>query len=313
MRLSFFRRWKNRRKKHRFIRLATRSENFLLTIWSKKLLVITSSLVLITGYLLKNFAVGIPAELLESTQEKHLRAIQSLQDLSRWTETLNKLQAASTSLQDTFQFAEKELADAVKEVSLPNKRSTYIIDTKRIQIFLAKSQDTRYKLVTIIAAVKTATFQLPEFVDFYKGYEEDLRDIDKVVASFENIYRPILDGNFSQATDAAKHLIADRMKVQESVEVLLELARSSLERGNNIVRSLEIQASKRDFGEVALAVRTLTLLLLLTAAAFLIILTLKSRRSQPAPSLLLGGRPDLSRSQREKYRAMRVRQRQKGL
>ena len=292
-------------KKYRLTRLATRLENFLLSVWSKKLVLVTSTLLLITGYFFRNLLVGIPEDLVETAQEHELRAAQIMQDVDKWSDTANKINVAVHSFQDTILYVH-EVADVFTKISTGDgKVESYLINTNKVQTFLTKLKDSRDKLITAIAAVRTAAFQRAEFVDFYKGFEEDLRDIDSMLANFQNVYQPILGGDLSDLRNASKRLQDYQMKFQEAVQVLEQRSSSMLQRGQNIRKSVDILESRKEFGETALAVRMLTLLILISLTVFCAILTYKLRKPKPPPLPMTQAQRDTSRRQREKYQSMR--------
>jgi hypothetical protein len=185
-------------------------------------------------------------------------------------------------------------------------QSSYSINTKRVQTFLAKLKDSRNNLITAIAAVKTSAFQRSEFVDFYKGFDEDLRDIDTMLANFQHVYEPILRGDLSDLSNTTKRLQDYQMKFQEAVEVLEQRAGSMLQRGQNIRKGVDILESRKEFGETALAVRSFSLLFLIGLTLFCAILTYKLRKPKPPPFPMTQAQRDISQSQREKYQSMRA-------
>jgi len=309
MRLLPFGRRK-RPKKYRLVRLATRLENFLLSVWSKKLVVVTSTLLVITGYFLNNFFLGIPEQLRDTAQQHELKAEQIMQEVEKWSDTANKLQIFTDSFKDTFNNI-LGLGSGIKIVSAADDKTSYLVDTAGVQACLTKIQHTRNRLITAIAALKTSNFQRPEFVDFYKGYEDDLRAIDPMLANCEALYQSVLRGNFSDLAEATKRLQEYRLKFQEAVEVLAERSKLTLQKMTNVNKSLHLLQSEQDFGELAIAVRALNLLILIGLTVFCAILTLKLRKPKPPPFPMAQAQRDISRSQRQKYQAIREARRQK--
>jgi hypothetical protein len=309
MRLLAFGRRK-RPKKYRLVRLAARLENFLISVWSKKLVVVTSTLLVITGYFLNNFFVGIPEQLRETDQQHELRAQQIMQEFEKYSDTASKLQVFIDALNDSLNNI-KGLGSGIKIVSAPDDKTSYSVDSAGAQSCLTKIQDTRNRLITAIAALKTSNFQRPDLVDFYEGYEDDLRAIDPMLASFEAFYQSVLKGNLSDLAEATNRSHEYRLKFQEAVEVLAERYKLTLQKMANINKGLDLLKSEQDFGEFALAVRALSLLILIGLTALCAILTLKVRKPKPPPFPMTQAQCDISGSQRQKYQVIRDARRKK--
>lgn len=293
---------RNRPQKHRLVRLAAALEKFLLAIWSKKLLVVTTSVFLATGYYVVNFTRGLSDDPLEDLKVKALRGTQMMQDAGRYEDTSKKLQTFLESFEAFRQYT-PEVSLGIEKVADQGEKSQYLIHTPQLKVALTKTQDARSSLASAIAAVKTSTFQLPDFVDFYKGYEEDLRDIDKMLAYYERYYQSVLDLKLSDMAEVLKQMGDYTNRYKEAIEALLLRYSASLHRATNINTSLDIKLKNMEADERIIVVRALILLFLASLSVFLAVLTYKSRRTVKPHSLLLGGRPDILKAQREKYAA----------
>ncbi len=289
-----------RSKKQRLVRLAARIESFLIAVWSKKLLVVTTSVFLATGYYAINFTKGLSEDPSEDLREKELKATEGMQDVHRYTDTLNKLQTFLESFEKFTQYT-TEVSSGVEKLPNPTDKSQYLIRIPQLKIALTKAKEARSSLASAIAAVKTSTFQLPEFVDFFKGYEEDLRDIDKMIAYYEKYYQSVIDLNVSDLAEVVKQIGGYMYKYKEAVEAFHLRYAASLERANNINTSLDIRLEHRDRDDRIILVRFLILFFLIFLTSFLAVLTYRSRQTIKPHSLLLGGRPDIRKAQQEKY------------
>lgn len=291
-------------KKQRLTRFARRFERLLLEVWQKKLWILTYSVAIATAYY--GTVVGRGTEMEDPRADA-----QAELDKERGIADVERLMIISAKLQDginAFQKCFNSFPIAVRPVLASSQDGTIKVtfDPSKVQEALSDAEQARQQLTSLIGRVKACRFETTMFPDLFKGYEDDLRDLQNLVLGYERILKVAKTGDSVAADNAAGEVIPLALKAVESSEALAQRSHDTNLQVTHANKDLAIKAERIEYMTSILTLRVLVFFLLVFLTVFLGVLAFKSRRLKKLYSPMLGGRPDLAKSQRERYASMRL-------
>jgi hypothetical protein len=290
-------------RKYRLRQLPNALEKFFQVFLSGKLWIVTSFLAIAFAYYFNSFATYISADPF-GLEQRQLDAAKVISDAKTIEDINTKLLTASNSALRALQTAMEIRASIVIMNALSGHNNSV---PPNLRSALDKNTEARNDLATALGATTASEFESQYFTDFYKGYPENLRDIDNILLAYERFYTGALDPDQSSKLPG---LLANAQsfdtKIKEATAALQQRSSNTRTREEHILADSQLELKRRDFVSTALEVRFIALTLLFILTVIFLILTYKSHQVPKPKSPLLGGRPDILKQQREKYRLGRL-------
>jgi hypothetical protein len=298
--------WFNRKKKYRITRLAAKLERLFQIVWGSKLWIVTYSFAIATAYYGSNMVRGYPEDLTADEQIRALKAQQGSEDSELVVSINEKIQDAMRSLQPVL-VAVTEIRSLISGIQIVDGKVALTLNSEKAGVAYNQAHEARVKLIPVLAGIRSAHFQTTYFADFFKGYEQDFREVDSMLAVYENVFISAKQGNIADFQKAIENAASMSLKFQEATSSLNSRSSYMAKNTKHILEMIQIEGDKQERSDNILIARTLIFFSMLGLTFFLAVLAYKSQRKKKIYTPYIGGQPDLAKAQIEKYKAMRKR------
>jgi hypothetical protein len=255
------------------------------------------------AYYLNSLATYLSPDPLGSEQ-RELDAAKVVSDAQTVQDINLKLLSASQSALEALQTALQIRASILILNAISGQKNSV---PPNMRAALDKNTQARNDLATALGATTASYFESRYFADFYKGYPETLGDIDNVLLAYEHFYITALNTDQSfKLPELLTDLKSLDPKITEATAALKQRSDTTRIREEHILAESQLELKRRSFLSTALEIKFVVLSLLLILTILFLILTYKSRQIPKPKSPFLGGRPDILKQQREKYRLGRL-------
>lgn len=307
MKLSLPRIPKNRPRKYRITRFARWLEKTLQYVWGRKSWILTYSVAIATVYYVGR--IGRDKDPIENSQQYELKKRQYLEDVAHVDAISEEYNELTNSIKLAVHYTDQVTASiSKKEIQAGN--TVFTVDTQKAQLGLDASKKCRTKIAFLLAALKGTRFQTEAFMDFHKGWEEEVRELDKTLSYCERLCKGALASNASEMATGLRQIEGQTLRFQEAIETMNQRAKEFEANTNNILKKAEIEKDTQDRNDITRGVQGLIIIFMFFLTVFLGVLAFKGQQTQKLSTPMLGGRPDLAKTQRQKYQAMRANRRQ---
>lgn len=208
-----------------------RMESFLGHLWDKKLWTLTWGGFLYCLYFVVSFYLSFPIELAKvEMYEERARFYQS--DLERAKAIIENTEQSLASFGETTKLSLLALFSADSD------KNTLNLNQNALQSISKLRRDISYSL----GAIRSGAFQSTYFVDFFKGYEEDLANLDRYLVYFQEV---LTTTTIRNKVGARLDRINNSAKFVESHHSLSQRTAGSLKRLEAIVSQARVERDEQ--------------------------------------------------------------------